>query len=174
MNNRTLLYIFLGLVAIFFGTRFLRKDHSSTFQADLLTLDTSKVDRIKFISERPVHDEFELVRSGSLWEAKKGNLEVTAAQANITGVLSQLADLNADRVVTKDEGRYPEYEITDSLSTRVIAYDGEQEIADLRVGGFRFDQATRTATAFVRKNDEKEVYQVDGFVIMSLNQSFDQ
>lgn len=174
MNNRTLLYIFLGLVAIFFATRFLRKDHASSFQSDILTVDTAKVDRVKFISERPVHEEFELIRSGSIWEAKKGSIHVPAASANITGVLSQLADLNADRVVTKDESRYPEYEITDNLATRVIAFDGEKEIADLRIGGFRFDQATRSASAFVRKDDEPEVYQIDGFVMMSLKQSFDQ
>ena len=174
MNNRTLLLIFLAGLVVFFGTKFLRKDHSSSFYPVISAIDTVKVDRIKFNSSMPQPEEFELVRSGSGWEAKKGNMRVAAASANVTGVLSQLSDLNAERIVTKDAGRYPEFEITDSLATRIMAFDGDKELVDLRVGGFRFDQATRSASAFVRKDDKPEVYQVDGFVVMSLKQRFDQ
>lgn len=174
MNNRTLLFIFLGGLAVFFGTKFLRKDHSSSFDPVISAIDTAKVDRIKFISASPDHEEFELVRSGTGWVAKKGNTSVEASSTNIGAALSQLANLNAERVVTKDAGRYAEYEITDSIATRVIAYVREKKLIDLRVGGFRFDQATRSASAFVRKEGKPEVYLVDGFVVMSLKQRFDQ
>lgn len=174
MNNRTLLLIFLGGLAVFFGTKFLRKDHSSSFDPVISAIDTARVDRINFISATPDHEGFELERSDSGWVAKKGNTRVEASSANIGAVLSQLADLNAERVVTKDAGRYAEYEITDSIATRVIAFDGERKLIDLWIGGFRFDQAARSASAFVRKEGKPEVYEVDGFVVMSLKQRFDQ
>ena len=47
-------------------------------------------------------------------------------------------------------------------------------MADFFVGGFRFDQMTRSASGFIRRSDKPEVYEVDGFLSMGLRPNFDQ
>ncbi len=174
MNNRTLLLIFIGCLLFFFGAKFLRKDHGSSFDPVISSVDTSRVTRIKFISGGPEHEEFELIKSNDQWNAVKGKFNLPVTASNVTMVLQQLSKLEAKSVVTKDPAKYAEYEITDEMASKVIAWQGQREVADITIGGFRFDQNTRSASAFVRKNEGQEVYLVDGFVVMSLKQSFDQ
>ena len=174
MNNRTLLYIFLACLLVFFGAKFLRKEHTSSFDPVISAVDSTKVDRIRFVSGGPDKEEFELVKSDTSWEAVKGQKRVAAPSQTVNAIISQLSDFNADLILTKDPSKYAGYEITDDMASRVIVYQGDKELTHLLIGGFRFDQATRSATAFVRKNDQPEVFQVDGFAIMSLRQNFDQ
>ena len=63
MNNRTLLYIFLACLLVFFGAKFLRKEHTSSFDPVISAVDSTKVDRIRFVSGGPDKEEFELVSS---------------------------------------------------------------------------------------------------------------
>ena len=174
MNNRTLLYIFLVILAIFFGAKFLKKDHKSSFDPVLSAVDSTQVDRIRFVTGGEEKDEFELVKTSGNWEAIKGNMKVPVPASSVSPLLSQLSSLNAEKILTKDNTRYAEYEITDDEASEVIVYNGKKELAHLLLGGFRFDQATRSAAAFVRKKNDPAVYEVNGFTVMGLRQSFDQ
>jgi len=82
--------------------------------------------------------------------------------------------LKAKRIVTKEPGHYNEYEITDSLASKVEVWEGNKMVADLEVGGFRFDQQTRSASSYIKSTKKPEVYEVDGFLSMGLKAKFDQ
>lgn len=172
MNNRTLLIIFIVALVVFAATQLFERDKGSSFDPVISDADTSKVDRILFNGTSP--DGFELFKSDTTWKARQGQKSVTVPKASVDMVLGHLAKLEAQSVVTKDASRYAEFEITDSIATEVTAYANGKVLADLLIGGFRFDQATRSASAFVRKKDKPEVYKVDGFISMALRQNFDQ
>ena len=55
----------------------------------------------------------------------------------------------------------------------VKVLEGSKAVADFWVGGFRFNQQTRSGTSFVRLSDADDVYAVDGFLSMSFGQGFD-
>jgi hypothetical protein len=174
MNNRLLLIIFASGLLLFFAGKFFRGTRTASFDPVITTVDTNMVDHIKFISGGTLKEEFELRRSGETWEAVKGNNKVVADNAKVSSLLSPLSHLNANRVVTKDTSKYAEYEITDKQAGRVTIWEGDEQVADIIVGGFRFDQATRSASSYIRKSDGPEVYVIDGFAGMGLKARFDQ
>ncbi len=174
MNNRTLLIVFGVCLVLFLGGKFLTANRSSSFDAEIIKVDSAKVDRIKFISAGNHPDEFELKRNGSDWTATQGDMSVTATPQTVESILSQLSRMSAKRIISREVSKYNEYEITDSLASKVMVWEGKNQVADLVVGGFRFDQATRSATSFVRNASKPEVYEVDGFLSMGLKARFDQ
>lgn len=174
MNNRRLLIIFGICLLLFLGAKWLNSGKTSSFDDAFITVDSAKVDRIKFIAAGSLPDEFELKKTGENWIATKGDLTASATGQNIQTILSELSHLTAKRIVTKDPAHYPEYEINDSLASRVEVWEGKKMVADLEVGGFRFDQQTRAAFSFIKKAKQPEVYEVDGFLSMGLKARFDQ
>lgn len=174
MNNRTLLIVFGVCLVLFLGARLLKGNKSGSFDDEIVKVDSAKVDRLKFISAGNHPDEFELKRNGSDWVAVKGDKSVPASAQSIQSILSQLSHLKAMRIVSKDVARYGEYEISDSLASKVMVWQGKNQVADLEVGGFRFDQNTRSAFSFIKLTRKPEVYEVDGFLSMGLKARFDQ
>ena len=174
MNNRLLLIIFASGLLLFFAGKFIRGTRTASFDPLITSVDTNTVDHIKFVSGGTIKEEFELKRSGKTWEAIRGDNKVTADSARVKTLLTPLSNLNASRVVTTETAKYAEYEITDEQAGRVTIWEGNKQVADILVGGFRFDQATRTASSYVRKSDRPEVYVIDGFAGMGLKARFDQ
>lgn len=174
MKTRTLLFIFFACLVLFGVTRLLRGHRQSSYDPKISAVDSAKVDRIKFISAGPKSEEFELKKTGDTWEAIQGEKKIVAPARNVNGVISQLQDLNAQMLLTKDPSKYSEYEISDLQASRVEVWEGNKQVADLLIGGFKFDQAARSASSYVRVAKKPEVYLVDGFVSMSLKQHFDQ
>ncbi len=175
MNNRTLTIIFLVCVVLFGATWLFRGHRQSSFDPVIAAVDTMKVDRIKFISGGPSSEEFELKKSGAdSWDAVQGDKKIQAPISNVKSVINQLAELNAQSLKTKDPDKYAEYEITEDKASRVIVWEGNKQVADLWIGGFKFDQAARSASSYIRVAGKPEVYLVDGFLSMSLKQKFSQ
>lgn len=174
MNNRTLFILFISGLLLFFGGRYWRASRSVAFNPQILTVDTAKVDRISFLASGDPSNAFELQRNGQAWKAVKGTVAVVAKPQAVAAVLSPLADLQANRIISRDVGQYATYEIDDAKAGRLTAWAGNRKVADLLMGGFRFDQAAQSATTFVRKADADEVYEIDGFKNMGLKARFDQ
>jgi hypothetical protein len=174
MKNRTLTIIFLACVILFAATKLFRGHRENSFDPVLTTVDTAKVDHIKFMSGGAQPEEFELKKNGDSWNAIQGTKTIAAPINNVKSTINQLAELVAARVLTKDANKYPEYEITEQQAARVIAWQGNKQVADIWIGGFKFDQAARSASSYVRVAKKPEVYLVDGFVGMSLKQKFSQ
>ncbi|MEO6131233.1 MAG: DUF4340 domain-containing protein [Saprospiraceae bacterium] len=174
MSTRTLFIIFSACLVLFGLTRLFRGHRQSSFDSKISAVDSAKVDRIKFITAGPQPQEFELKKTGDTWVAVQGSKTIPAPARNVNAVISQLSDLNAQMLLTKDPAKYPEYEITDDQASRVMVWQGNKQIADLLIGGFKFDQAARSASSYIRVAKKPEVYLVEGFVSMSLKQRFDQ
>lgn len=174
MKTQTLTIIFIVCLILFAAGKLFNGNKLSSFDPVISAVDTTKVDRLKLISGGPIKEEFELKKSGGSWEAIQGTKKVTAPSNNVNAILSQLANLNAKRVLTKDPEKYPEYEITEDQAARVTAWQGNKQVSDLWIGGFKFDQAIRSASSYIRVAKKPEVYLVDGFSSMSLKQKFNQ
>ncbi len=174
MNNKILLLVFAGCLLVFFGSKFLKKDHTASFDPMITKVDTSMVDRIRYHTGGERAEEFEIVKDGVSWKAKKGSSIIPLEDARVKELIAPLVDLQAKRVVTKSKDNYSEYEAGDDQATHLTIYHGEKILADVFIGGFKFDQQTRTASGFIRKADEPEVFLIDGFDAISLKPSFDR
>ncbi|HZV69515.1 MAG TPA: DUF4340 domain-containing protein [Saprospiraceae bacterium] len=174
MTTRTLAFIFSACLLLFGLSMLFRGHKKGSFDPEISSVDSAKVDRIKFISGGAQAEEFELKKTGDSWEAIQGSRKITAPARNVDAVINTLSALNAQRLLTNDPAKYAEYEIGDDQASRVMVWQGSKQVADLWIGGFKFDQAARTASSYVRVNKKPEVFLVDGFVSMSLKQRFSQ
>lgn len=98
-----------------------------------------------------------------------------AAQGNpVKGMLGALNQIKASRIIAKSKERWKEYEVGEENGNQVRVLDASgNELADFIVGRFNFNQQTRSATSYIRLNDDEDIYAVDGFLNMSFGQGFD-
>ncbi len=173
MNNKTLLYIFGGLVVIYLASKLFSKKSDRSFDLEIVQVDTMDVDQIKLYPKADAGEEIIFVKTGNGWTATQAGFTVDAQPTGIKGLLSNLANIPVDRVVTKSPEKWVDYEVDETNGTRVVALQKGKALADFIVGRFNFDQMSRSATSYVRKNGENDVFAVDGFLGMSFNRGFD-
>ncbi len=172
MNNKTLLIIFGVLIGIYVLSKVMSGNKERTFNADILTFDTSVVDRIEV--DLLEGEDYVLENIEGNWIARKPGVEVQTLPGSVNNLLAQAASLKVLRIATKSKDKWPNYEIEEGKAKAKISFKSAgKNLQSLVLGGFRFNQQARSAKSFVRKADEDEVYVIDGFASMSLGQSFD-
>ena len=171
-RNSILLIVFVLLLAIFLGKRFLGGDDSRNFREVLVEVDTAAVTKIVLYTKANDHEAVELIKTSATWDVKSGNISDEADKGSIGGMLSSLVKITPKRLVAKSGDKWAQYEVNDSLGTQVKVYNGDKLLADVIIGKFNFQQATRSMSTFVRLGDDKDVYSVDGFLSSTFNQPF--
>ena len=189
MNNRNLLIVFISGIVLLLAGNLFRKNRNASFDPLIVAVDTAAIDRIRFEANGQKPETYELKREGQSWQAIKEVVGdsvkdtdrgpyratgVTVAPGAMEGLLRVLHHLEGQRIVTRDRSKHAELEIDDAQATHVQVWAKGKQVADLKVGGFRFDQVARTASTYIRKNDEDEVYVIDGFAGIGLKARFEQ
>lgn len=172
MNNRTLLVVFLVLLTIYGLTRLFRDKRDSNFRTELIQVDTAAVTTI-VIDPKGAEPEFNLKREENGWIASNGQLSLRATGASVNTLLGAVHLIKTKNIVAKDPGKWGDYEVTDSASTRIRLFRGETLVEDFIVGRFNFNPQTRSGISYVRLTGENEVYAVDGFLTITFGQGFD-
>lgn len=170
MSNKALLIIFVIGLVTFIGIKWFEPDTSQSFDPVLVRADTLHVDKISFISPE---GKFDLIRQDTAWFAKMEDRSVPARKSTVHSILYPLAHLEAKRIVTSQQERHAEYEVSDSMATRLELYENGKRTAEILIGGFYFDQTTRSANGYARLPGRNEVYLIDGFTAISLKPTFD-
>lgn len=173
MNNKKLVLILALLLGIYGISRLFSDSNKSSFDKNLIAVDTALVTKIIINTKSDNFEEVVLLREGSNWLASKGNVHTIAAKTNIDGLLGALKTIRAERVVAKKEDKWQSYEVVEGLGTHVKVYIKDKLEEDFYVGKFDFNQQTRKATTFLRIKDQKEIFSADGFLSMGFGQGFD-
>jgi len=182
-NNRTLLVVFLGLAGILVLTRvFTAKRAERTLDTDLVEIDTGRISSIYIYPQAEQGAELLFTRKGVAWNVTKDELSVPADKYSIENAIGELQNLKADRLVARSKEKWPEFNVNDSLGTRVLVKEGKKTTLDMIIGRFNYQpppggysgygQQYGTGITYVRKSNEDEVYAVEGFLAMSINQGF--
>lgn len=173
MNRNTiLLIVFVVLLAIFLGKKFLGSDGDRNFRDVLVSVDTASVTKIVLVSRANDHESVELLKTGLEWAVTNGSINDEADQNTVRGMLASLVKMPPKRLVAKSEDKWAQYEVNDSLGTQVKVYAGDELLADVMIGKFSFQQTNRSMSTFVRLSEDEEVYSVDGFLSSTFNQQF--
>jgi hypothetical protein len=183
-NNRNLLLVFLGLAIILVLTRvFTAKKAERTLDTDLVDIDTSRISSIFIYPQAEQGAELAFSRRGTDWIVTRDELSAPADRYSIDNTLNELLNLKADRLVARSKEKWAEFHVNDSLGTRVLIKEGKKTTLDMIIGRFNYQpppggysgygqQQYGTGITYVRKNAEDEVYAVEGFLAMSINQGF--
>ncbi len=179
LNIKTLVIILVILAAVILIIDMM-DDKERSFRSEIIEVDTANVTAVH-ITIPMGNVEIILSRTGGSadWSVLSEGNKYPADINVVSNILSQLNDIKAERVAATSKDKWEQYEVSDSTGTRVILMNGKKEVADLYIGKFSYAQPPQGSqqnpyqqqrgkmTSFVRVEDEKEVYAVDGFLKMS-------
>ncbi len=144
------------------------KPETRSFRTVLVEVDTSAVDKI-IIHPKKSNSSFDLVRSESGWTVSDGGKTYPATSQSVMAIMTIVNSLPPQQLVSRSKEKWTEYEV-DENGTRVELFSGAQQLDDFYVGRFNFDQMKRSATSYLRKASEDDIYAVDGFLSMTFDQ----
>jgi hypothetical protein len=170
VSNKILGIIFgILLIAGIFLFLFDKGKNERTFRDVLVDIDTSAVTEILIYPKSQNHKEVKLFKDKDGWRVtllSGGNAKVDAQR--ITSLFAQLLAIKPKRLAARDESKWNELQV-DSIGSRVKVFQDSKLKLDLVIGRFSFQQP-RTMNTFVRLFNDKDVYEVDGFLDMTFNQ----
>ncbi len=186
INNKTLLYVFVGLIGILVITKLLTSNKLvRTLDTELVIIDTSRITHIQLYPRSETGEEIEFEKIGTKWTVSSNNIRGAADHNSLNRSLSELINLKTERLVARSEDKWGEFQVSDSLSTRLVIHEGKKKTLDLVIGrfdyqpppggiqGFQGNQQNQfSGVSYVRKYSEAEVYAVEGFLGLSFNQGF--
>jgi hypothetical protein len=185
-NNRTLLLVFVLLALIFVLTRVtsLKKADQSLI-TDYVEIDTSQVTLIRLYPFAESGNELIFSKSGASWRVTRGEINAAADAGAVERTLTALMNMKPEQLVSRSRERWSDYHVNDSLGTRIIVEQGKRAALDMVVGRFQYEpppqnsynpygQNRGSGKTFIRMSGTDEVYTVDGFLAMSVNQAFDR
>jgi signal peptidase I len=183
-NNKTLLVIFAILaVLVVVVLLYDHKKGERTFKSELFTIDSSAVSSIVIYPKGKGNDFVTLSKTGKEWEIVSKNKKYPADSSYIKNILHSLAHIVPERVSGTDRSSWKEFDMTDSLSTRVVVQQGQKTTGDFRVGKISFSRGSgrqgygnrqnMDVKSHIRVPDDDRVYVVDGFLSMMFRANAD-
>jgi hypothetical protein len=100
----------------------------------------------------------------------------------VRNIFIEALSIKPQSLAAVDKSMWEEFELTDSLATRLRFIDSKgREMADLMIGKFTYRQVANPysyggndieGTSFVRLYDDKKIYSVEGFLAFSFGGGF--
>ncbi len=167
MNNRTLFIVLAVLLGIYGLTRLFSGQREATFDPNLVQVDTAAVTRLQV---HPSGDapSFTLQREPEGWSGTQEGRTVALSEKAVHRSMAALESIRAKRVVAKSEDQWKDYGLSGEEARHLEVFADGEKAASFYLGKLDFDQQTRSATAYVRREGSPDVYAVDGFQTMSL------
>jgi hypothetical protein len=174
INNKTLLVLFaiLAIAAIIVYVYDSNKGER-TFRSELFKVDSAAVTSITIYKKGSEKDFIKLIKTGKGWEIQIQKKQYPADTTTIKSILQVLTRVSPERVAGSDKSSWKEFEITDSLSRRVVVEQGKDVTADFRTGKVSFSQdrsrqsyngSGMEVKSHIRVPGDDRVYVVDGYL----------
>ena len=160
--------VLLGLVLIVKLGDSQRGERS--FKSELIPFTADEINNIHIVPNNA--EAYSLVKDDNTWKVEKEDQRYPASETQVKRVVDQLANLKVNQVVATSSDDWEQYEVSDSLATKVNVKAGNESMG-LRVGKLNFDRRTRSATSYARQTGDEHVYGVDGFLKMSFGRGAD-
>ncbi len=161
-----------ALVLFYFVAWIVDRPSDSSFEKNLATIDTAKVDKI--LVYRPDKDSpVEIVKSNELWQVGEvGGAHFNASEGLIETAFNTLENLTANQLVSKRQDAWGTYDVSDSAGVRVEVYEGTKKVADVTLGKSQYQPSGMMT--YVRPTEADEVYLVDGFINSNFNKEVNE
>ncbi len=183
-DNKRLLMILAGLVGLLLLTVLIKMPREkSTLKGNLVEIDTSSAGKIIITPKSGTGNSFEFRKENDKWSIVQGDIVSVPMKGAVGNILSEIMAIKPQTLAAVGESKWKEYELTDSLATKVkIISKKGKELAGLMIGKFSYRQVGNPyagnggnnieGTTYVRLSGEEEVYAVDGFLAFSFSGGF--
>jgi hypothetical protein len=183
-DNKRILYILAGLIVILALTILVKLPREkATIKEILVEIDTAKVDRIIIFPKISEGSQFEFNRRNGYWIIQQDNIIAVPEKDAVKQILMDILTIKPKSLEAVDKSKWKDFNLTDSLATRVKFLDGKgKNLGDLMIGRFTYSQAGNPyanpnangieGISYVRLYDDNKVYGVDGFLSLSFSGKF--
>lgn len=173
LNIKILALIFSVLLIVVLLTELAdSRKGGRTFREDLVDVDAEKVTLLEIKPKVTGGTVIKMYKENDQWMVESDDKKYKADQSAASSLINELNSIKPESVVATNRDRWEQYEVTDSLGTRLKLFEGNQLLADLIIGKFSFSQP-RKMTSYVRVEGDEEVYGVNGMLGMSFNRDID-
>ncbi len=144
-----------------------------TFKSNIVDIDTSAVNEILIYPKVKKNKIVRLFKKNKKWFVNVSKTKTdNVPSAKIKSLFDELINIKANRVVSRSPKGWKEYEVDNKKAARIKMVENGDTTLDLLIGKFSFRQP-RTMYTYLRLAGEKEVYEVEGFLSMTFNQSIE-
>jgi hypothetical protein len=184
-ENKRLIYLLAGLITILILTVIIRiPKENATLKSKIIELDTSMVGKIVLYPRLNDEAAVEFNKANDKWTVQQGTIISAPRKGAVQDILTEVLNLKPQSLAAVNKAKWKEFELTDSLATRVkLLNKNGKTLADLMIGKFSYKQINNPyarnssdniqGTSFVRLYGEKEVYAVEGFTSFFFRGKFD-
>ena len=169
LNSKVLVVILVILVAAAVYAIFSRSNApTSTIPDKLVVYDSLELNRLMITPKEG--GSYELKKEGGDWKLVVNNKLVAIQSATLESALASLNEAKPKRVITRKQENWTKYELAEGeISSTVLLYNGDEQLAGVHIGKFDFNQQNRSMSTYTRRVDEDEVYLIDGPLAFSWN-----
>lgn len=165
-SNKILIITFLALVALFAGSKLFHSPaRESNIDATALVVDTAGITSIALHAGQD-SGEIRLQKEGSLWTVSHNGKRVHAQAADVNSLLTALAGLKPQRIVSRKPEKWDQYGVGDTTAVRVVINNSTGDKRDLFVG------EESSGNTYVRSDEGAEVFVVNDNLRMKTNLEF--
>ena len=171
-TNTKLLVITLAVLSVLLIIYFMFFKEERSFREHLVKFDVSKVDNFKISSDERTVSFF---KENNRWYVSDGAGNYIADQTVVNDLVNALSAIKIDKLVSNDESKWEEYEVTNALGSTVEVFKGKKLLAEIIIGRFSYRQVGQgiSMSTMVRLQKEKEIYSVDGSINMQTKRTAD-
>lgn len=181
-NIKQLAAIFGILLIIVLAVKFFdnsNNNNNSSFDSNISKFEKNEVKSFILYQKSDPETPYKIYSDNEDWIIEREGKTYTASEDLVTNILNVLSDLTVERIAANKKEHWDKYKVSDSTATHVILKDANnKELLNLYCGKFDYTQPKTQnpnqrpqgkMTSYVRLNDKKEVYAVDGYVSMAFD-----
>jgi Domain of unknown function (DUF4340) len=177
LTNTQLLLILLALLAVFGIFRYISiKKGENTFQTNIVPkIDSVRLNGIIIYPRKTKGSSnlpYVFAKKGKDWYVSQGDVTSRAEPRSSNYLIKLIEEISPDRLGSNDPKDWKQYNVNDSLGTRVVFFYDKDTALDLVVGRFSYIPEKKQAISYVRLWGHTEVYAVDGFLTMNITEDF--
>jgi len=166
-NQKILFFTLVVLTAAFVLTKLFRRPaRESNLDVSSLKVDTAQVTEVKLYPLVEHVSEIKLVRQTKGWKVMRETKTFGAEDYPVNTMLQLLASLRPQRIVTRREEKWNDYQVGDTTGVQVKVFHDDTLLATLWIG------RESDGNTYVRRDDRDEVYAVTGSLLGSFNRKF--
>jgi hypothetical protein len=119
-NNKRLLFLLAGLVAVLALTIVIKiPRENATLKNKIVEFDSTEVDKIMLYPRISKGNAIEFTRNAGKWKVQQGTI-IAGTQKNVVqNILIEVLGIKPQSLVAMNKTKWEEFEITDSLATRI-------------------------------------------------------
>lgn len=172
MNNKILLIVLVILLGVYGAYEWMGGDARSTFDPQLVKVDTARVTQIEIAVKADSMQPFTLEKAAGQWYVVKGDKRYPADAAAVGELLGNLLSLRATHIAAKSASEWPNFELGEAQANRIAIFEGKKKTAEIFAGKFDVDPQAQRFKSYFRTANGDEVYAVEGMAGMMLGNGY--